>query len=271
MAVYWTVPPEWQGQTAFIVAGGVSVENQNTELLRGRRVIAVNSSYERVPFADILFFGDSRWLYEHYTRPELVAFGGRIVTPNRSVQTPDNRILKVRRVVPTGPDSPGLVLARDSVVSQRTSLQGAINLAAHLIGATSNPGAMRYRIVILGADMARAPDGRTHHHTPHKWQNKPGNRTWDIQMTQLVLAVPVLKSLGVEVINASPVSRISWWPKRNFDESLLADLDANRPIIGTVESSPVPNCPLKFVYRRAPKASSQAVRRMLDRVRSCRV
>jgi hypothetical protein len=56
----WLIPPAWSGETGFIVGGGVSVETQPVERLCGRRVIALNSSYLRVPFAVFLLFGDSR-------------------------------------------------------------------------------------------------------------------------------------------------------------------------------------------------------------------
>ena len=57
----WSVPRAWPGETAYIVAGGPSVAWQDLGLLRGRRVIAVNSSWEAVPWAAILLFADLRW------------------------------------------------------------------------------------------------------------------------------------------------------------------------------------------------------------------
>jgi hypothetical protein len=195
---WWRVAPEWAGETAFIVAGGTSVLGQDLSRLRGRRVIVVNSSYEAVPFADFLFFGDASWWETHYRREALAVFAGRVVTV--SVRAVGERLLRLRRRVPP----PGLSLDPSCVVSERTSLQGAINLAVHL-------GAKR--IVLLGADMCRARDGRSHHHSPHPRPNKPGNRTWDIQMTQLRLIAAPLRTLGIEVINTSPISRIDWWPR----------------------------------------------------------
>lgn len=194
---WWRVAPEWVGETAFIVAGGTSVLGQDLSLLRGRRVIVVNSSYEAAPFADILFFGDASWWETHRRRETLAAFTGRIVTV--SLRAAGRRLLRLRRQVPP----PGLSRDPGCVVSERTSLQGAINLAVHL-------GVKR--IVLLGADMRRAEDGHSHHHSPHPRPNKPGNRTWDIQMAQLRLAAEPLRELGIEVINTSPISRIDWWP-----------------------------------------------------------
>jgi hypothetical protein len=201
------IEPTWTGQTAFIVGGGTSVATQNLDVLRGRRVIVVNSSYERVPFADYLFFGDIKWFHHHWRKPEFLAFAGNIVTVHATL-TGDSRVLHMKRVQPR---ECGLSDARDSLASQRTSLQGAINLAVH-------EGAAR--LVLLGADMQRAPDGTSHHHTPHPWRNQPGNVTWDQQMRELESAVPLLKARGVEVINASPYSRLPWWPMQPLESCL---------------------------------------------------
>ena len=195
---WWHVAPEWAGETAFIVAGGTSVLDQDLSLLRGRRVIVINSSYEAAPFADFLFFGDASWWETHCRRQALAAFAGRVVTV--SVRAAGPRLLRLRRRVPP----PGLSLDRSCAVSERTSLQGAINFAVHL-------GVKR--IVLLGADMRRADDDRSHHHSPHPRPNKPGNQTWDIQMAQLRLAVEPLRQLGIDVVNTSPITRIDWWPR----------------------------------------------------------
>lgn len=169
------------------------------ELLRGRRVIAINSSYERVPFADFLAFGDLRWWREH--RLPLCGFHGRVVTWR---QTPDplkgtNRpILILEKQLP-----PGLATLPTRVVFRRTSYSGAINLAVHLGAA---------KIVALGLDGKPAKDGRTHHHRPHPadWVGKPDK--WIKQRAELQTLVEPLKQLGIEMFNASPGSAVPFWP-----------------------------------------------------------
>lgn len=200
----WIASPEWKGETVYIVAGGPSVARQDVRKLEGRKVIAVNSSYEVAPFAPVLFFNDKRWWDFH--RIKLESFAGRLVTV--SEHSRGDRLFKLRRLKPP----PGFSADPGIVASQRTSLQGAINLAYHL-----NAGA---RIVLLGADMCRASDGRSHHHTPHIWRNKPGNTTWDLQMEELALIVEPLRARGVEVINTSLESRLDWWPKMPLESCL---------------------------------------------------
>lgn len=198
MAVQWTIPEDWPGETVFIVAGGTSVSYQGAHRLQGKRVIAVNSSYETVPFADILFFGDNRWYLEHYGRPAFKEFKGRKVTVSQPASG-GPELFKLNRVTPP----PGLCIDRRGLASQRTSLQGAMNLAV-MLGAK--------RLILLGADAGRAKDNRSHHHKPHKWRNKPGDVTWDHQMQQLQLIVAPLAEMGIEVVNTSPVSRLPYWP-----------------------------------------------------------
>ncbi len=201
MTPIWTVPREWPGETAFIIGGGPSVSEIDLSLLKGRRVIAVNSSFTAAPWADFLFFADARWWLEYGARTK--GFAGRIVTVSKALG--DKRLLTLNKIKPP----PGLATKPTQVAMQRTSLHGAMNLAFHL-------GVKR--IVLLGADMRAAPDGRTHHHKPHKWKVVKG--CWDRQIEQLRMCANALAEKNVEVVNCSPVSRIEFWPKARLEDCL---------------------------------------------------
>jgi hypothetical protein len=185
---FWRVEREWPGETAFIVGGGPSVLEQDLELLRGRRVIVINSSVFAVPWADFLFFGDWRWWHEPENKAAIAGFAERVVTTSRMVS--DSKVLTCRKTNP-----PGLALARDSLMQKWTSLTAATNLAAHLVG----PGGT---IVWLGADGKHAADGRTHHHKPHRWPFKLG--AYDKQRADLITIIPSLRTLRISLFNASP-------------------------------------------------------------------
>jgi len=201
----WSVPCEWPGETVFIVGGGPSVLGQDLEALRGRRVIAINSSVHAMPWADILYFGDWRWWYEPANRAAATNFAGRVVTTSRMV--PDRKVLVCRKTNP-----PGLALERNSLMQKWTSLTAATNLAAHLIGPNGT-------IVWLGADGRVATDGRTHHHKPHPWPHRPG--CYDKQHADLVTIVPSLKALGIAGYNASPgTAWINLLPAIDLQEAL---------------------------------------------------
>lgn len=197
----WTASPIWRGERCFIVAGGPSLRGFDFDLLRGHRVIAVNSSIWSVPFADFCFYGDSRWGFEHHKRLEGIK---ATVITTASGHSASN-VEHMAKIKPP----PGLAEKRDTLVMDRTSLHAAINLAVHLGAA---------EIVLMGADMKAAENGITHHHEPHPWPSVQG--CWDHQMKQLALLPPALKAIGVKVINASLGSRIPWWPKQPI-EALL--------------------------------------------------
>jgi hypothetical protein len=216
----WFVRPHWLGETVFIVASGPSIADVDFELIRGRRIICVNSSYERVPFADIVYFGDGRWWEEH--KRALAGLSCRVVTCSGLPR--GKSLLRVGRMKPENPAT-GFSERRDVVASQRTSLQGAMNLAAHMIYADGGPVGS---IVLVGADMGRSKDGRSHGHTPHKWVNRPGNITWDEQMRHLKWIAAPLRKRGIAVVNASPVSRIPWWPKMSLQEFLTMEKLASK-------------------------------------------
>ena len=206
-ALVWSVPRDWEGQTAFIIGGGPSVSDENIEALKGRHCIAVNSSYEIAPWSEFLLFGDLPWWHHH--SKYLRTFAGKVVTVSASQarDTSAIHLLRCRKVKPP----PGLSTNPQELVMQKTTLQGAMNLAVHL---GSN------RIVLLGADMARAADGRTHHHKPHARPPKSG--CWDEQMQQLRLIAEPLSNLNISVINTSMRSRIDWWERKPLTEVLAS-------------------------------------------------
>jgi hypothetical protein len=185
---FYSVAREWPGETAFIVAGGPSVLGQDLGLLHGRNLIVINSSVYKVPWADFLYFGDWRWWNEPENRAAVATFRGRVVTVSRLVR--NDKVLICRTARP-----PGLELQRDSLMQHYTSLTAATNLAAHLVGAGGT-------IVWLGADGRVAADGRTHHHTPHRFPHRQD--CYQKQHADLVTIVPSLQALKISLFNASP-------------------------------------------------------------------
>jgi hypothetical protein len=207
----WTVEPEWEGSTVFIIAGGDSVSSQPVDRLRGRHVIVINSSFEIAPWADFLIFADPRlwraWMRDKAKSAALKAFKGRIVGATQSFTAPG--VLHIGKAKPP----PGLTSRRDRVMMHNTTLTGAINLAAHLVN--HKPAA----IVLLGADMRRGLTGKCHHHKPHPFPLYPENWTKK-HMPELRQTVEPLQARGIEVFNTSPISLIDWWPKRPLEDFL---------------------------------------------------
>ncbi|RWO83163.1 MAG: hypothetical protein EOS18_06115 [Mesorhizobium sp.] len=201
----WSVPRDWPGETVFVLASGPSVKQLDLSLLKGRRVIAVKSSWLHWPAADVLFFADGRWWREKQLRPGVDAFAGLIITT--ATEIGDSRVKKMKKVAPT-------VLAEkpDTVALARTSTTGAINLAIHF-GAT--------KIVLLGVDGKLGADGQRHSHRLNwPWPKGGQPQAFADQMAEYRAIAPSAVTMGVEIVNANPDSAVHVWPRLKFEDCL---------------------------------------------------
>jgi hypothetical protein len=220
------IAPDWAGETAFLVAGGPSAArwcgpDGTLACLRGRRVLAINTSMTTVaPFADMGFFHDERWLREYWRG--LGPFAGRLVTCSRAaiaISAPHiaagvigaDAVLPPLHYVEKASHKLGLASDRRQVAMKSTSVQGGLNLLAHLGVA---------RIITVATDLAAGADGRCHHHAPHpaRWGHKP--ERWDDHVEELRIAACALARRGIEVINTSPTGRLPFWPFRELSACL---------------------------------------------------
>lgn len=194
--MHGNIRPDWSGQVAFIVGGGPSVLDQNLELLRGHKVIAINSSYAVVPWADVLFFADAGWW--RINQNKVAGFQGRIISASSHVK--HARFEVIKKAPP-----PGLVLDPRFVAMKRTSFSGSINLAVHY-GVKG--------MILLGAD-GKANGQRTHH-----YDLTPKIKRWDLHRQELQGLVEPLNKLGIRVINASPGSVFPMWPVMTLEQAI---------------------------------------------------
>jgi hypothetical protein len=201
---YWSVPREWPGECCFIVAGGPSVLEQDLDVLRGRRVIVINSSIHAVPWADFLYFGDWRWWNEPENQAAVASFSGRVVTVSNMVR--NAKVFVCRKGKP-----PGLAQAPDCLTQKWTSLTAATNLAAHLVGRGGT-------IVWLGADGKAAADGRVWHHKPHRWGPKP--ERYDRHRADIATMAEPLRTMGVTLLIAGHSAYADLWPMVSLQDVL---------------------------------------------------
>ena len=190
--IRWADKPEidWTGQTAIIVASGPSAAGTDFDLLVGHRVIAINRSWELVPWADVLFGMDGQFWHHHQGVP---TFGGRKVTAsNLAAQA----------------------FGLDLLFSPSGNNSGVRALyLAEAYGVT--------RALLVGFDMH--PKAGVHWHEKHGGvTHNPGvpeMRQWRAEMDRIA---PVLAKRGMTVINCTPGSALTCFPKMSLREALDA-------------------------------------------------
>jgi hypothetical protein len=208
---HWMVPPEWMGETAFLLGCGPSLNDVPVERLRGR-IIAINDAYLKAPWADVLYFCDLPWWRKNQHEVREVFRGRRIVTMI-------NFIPGVHTLRCTGEEGldtdPGAL---------RSGLNGgfqAIHLAYHF-------GAKR--IVLLGYDMrAVLPVGRESQNENKlvHWRPRTGDNAARQEHLMRTRMLPKFNSLtaplaaaGVQVVNCTPGSALRVWPQVPLSEVL---------------------------------------------------
>lgn len=201
------VLPDWRGEECFIIGGGTSVDVEAVTSLRNRpgaHTIVLNSAYRAFPWADVLFFADERWIREEVQlrRATFDSFEGRVY----SIIESDRYDAEATRLFRE--THPGLSLDREKVFLHYTAARGAMNIALH-------KGVRR--IVLVGMDNRdgdeRLPNGelRTHFHEGYRWHRSAN--TWTKKAEEFATTVAPLQAAGIETINASLISTLTFWPK----------------------------------------------------------
>lgn len=196
--LFWVADRRFAGETVFIICSGPSLSGVDLKPLRRANVIAVNNSHKRVPWADVLYFCDLKWWGWYGKDESYLGWKGMIVSQEKEMRSRDAR---VKIVNSSGPD--GLDLRPWSIRTGKNSGYQALNLAVNL-------GARR--IVYFGLDMGAAPDGRMHWHKEH--ENPTPNHVFaNVMIAKFQAVAPILKTLGIEVFNASEFSHLDAFPK----------------------------------------------------------
>lgn len=207
----WKIEPEWAGETAFIIGGGPSVKEQNLDLLRGRKIIVINTSYQRVPWADYLIFSDDTWWRRH--REKVKIFCGKIVSASK-IARGECIWRRVNRRKP-----PGMSNEPGTVTVNWTTMTAAIDMAAQLGVSRIVTLGLDGRGIETGRDKRGKPIVQTHHHEPHPSSNCMKN--WKHQKSDLASFVGHLKMRGIELLNASPGSALGdLWPIVSLEQTI---------------------------------------------------
>lgn len=194
----------WEGETVFIVAGGPSLRKTDLSLLpHEANVVVINDSYRLCPRADLLYFCDYKWFQWH--RPAVEAWPGRAVTAAMQAAAECPKLKWIRLGERTG-----LAESPDTLNTGRNGGYQAINLAVH---------AGARRIVLVGFDMAAAPDGASHWHGGHR--GRPAHpTTWRDWLPHFETIVEPLRARNVTVVNATIGGALETFPRARLEDEV---------------------------------------------------
>lgn len=205
--------PRWAGRCVVIVASGPSATEAGIEEARAasegqaadRRPlwIAINASYRLAPWADVLYGADGLfWTRDAGAR----AFPGLKVTQ------------AVNDAAKYGLHCVKVEARRRSMAFERFGELGAGgNSGFQAVNLAAQAGASR--IVLVGFDYSLARGVHWHGRHP-PGLNNPSELNCARWRADLDAAAPLLASLGVEVLNASPYSSLTAFEKRPLRECL---------------------------------------------------
>lgn len=201
--------PDWQGQTAIIVATGPSANAECMSTARDRaRVIVIKESWRLAPWADVLYGSDRGWWVANKGVPGFTNFKA---SPSPSVCKiyPDVRLVKL--------------VAREQILTETVGRigcglrTGGGHSGFHALNLAVQFGARH--IVLVGFDM-RLDRGDNWHEPADGTAERKDER----QMMQCRVALDgcaaQLAALGVAVVNASIGSALQGFPKVSFARAM---------------------------------------------------
>lgn len=217
--------PNWQGKTVYIIGGGSSLPDQFgvpksvqklvkdgeipiTEYahymvrLAAQPTIGINAAFLLGDWVDILFFGDE--IFWRNYRDKIQTFGGLVITCCESLK--DNTPEKVWYYQRLREKATGISTEPGTVAWNYNSGCASLSVAVQ---------AGAKRIVLLGFDMS-GEVGKSHFHSEYFWQNR--TPSYDLHLRGMQKIADDAKELGVEILNASPISTIRQFKKIRLDE-----------------------------------------------------
>ncbi len=204
---WWSVPREWEGETAVIFASGPSLNQEQIDMVKAAnvRTIAINRTIAAVPWADVHYFCDYKFYRWALSDPDYAdvraaweKFKGRMVTIS-NVPTAAYHLKRGHMY--------GVSDEPEALATGNNSGYQSINLA-YLFGAK--------KIILLGYDQ-RAVNGRIHHHKNHPSPTNESIFEHTSLMFDFISAPMATRAL---VINATPDSRLESFKKMSLQEAL---------------------------------------------------
>ena len=199
---YTTIEKIFKDETIYIIGGGPSLKNFDFRKLIGSKTIAINKALLFHSQADVLYWTDSRF-YSWY-KNEIDNYKGLKFTVKAGSQyTTDIKILKKGKAF-------GIETDPQVIAHGNNSGYAAINLAYHL-------GVKR--IILLGFDMGGNNLG-THFHDGYPARAAPDSMYAEKFIPGFNQLNSELKDSGISILNASPSSKLTVFPKITLEQAL---------------------------------------------------
>jgi hypothetical protein len=190
----------WDNEIVYIIGGGPSLKNFDWNQLKGKKIIAINRAYEVLPWAEVLYWTDSRF-YKWY-KSDIDKLNNIKVTCRPFHNIPQDVILLKS-------NNYNKLDMRPSYISHgNNSGYGAINLAVKL-------GAKK--IYLLGYDMNSKPN-QSHWHSGY--QSSHNHTIYNKMISQFDGLPKELKELNIEVFNANPNSKLEVFRKCSLEDAI---------------------------------------------------
>jgi hypothetical protein len=204
-----TVQDDWRDETVVVVASGPSTELIDKRLLRGRKIVAVAHGYRALQgiHADALVIG-GRAFYTYNLLADIdvdVIIAAQDYPSWEWLEQRDERIFYMNRA-----EKHGLTEDRTALAGSESSVMLAINYVVHR--------GVR-RIVLLGCDGQPSSDGRRRVQTDQQDTRNARDR-YDVQEKAMATQIEPLEKLGVEIINCSPRTALTIYPKAKLEDLL---------------------------------------------------
>jgi len=199
---HWIPPRDWEGQTAFIIGGGPSLARFDFTKLIGRNTIGCNDAFQLGPeIVRYCLFGDASFFHKH--RDKLMASKVEQITCAPALL--HFQLIKIHKMnrVRDG------IHDKDTLGWNYSTGAAAVNLAFSM-------GAKR--IFLLGFDMGKQPDGKSH------WHNNPRKVIKEESYTRFIrgfhtLAQSISRFPDVKVFNVTDgSSRLPVFDRLSFTE-----------------------------------------------------
>tara|TARA_R110001606_G_scaffold277614_1_gene425674 strand:- start:55 stop:855 length:801 start_codon:yes stop_codon:yes gene_type:complete len=199
---YTTVEKIFKDETVYIIGGGPSLKNFDFRKLIGSKTIAINKALLFHSQADVLYWTDSRFYSWH--KNEIDNYKGlKFTIKTGGKYTTDIKILKKGKAF-------GIETDPQTVAHGNNSGYAAINLAYHL-GAS--------RIILLGFDMGGNSQS-THFHDGYPAKAAPDSMYKEKFIPGFNQLNSELKDSSISILNASPSSKLTVFPKITLEQAL---------------------------------------------------